>query len=252
MCQKLNKMSGCRNKNCQTNDISHVTFTFAHETGLFRPNVSYLRYISFRTRIEATPTSTRRNISPVALLSSKGKFQSKFWSHSVYTRATTRGYTWKCIAVALCTAPKGVAMRNPCNGSLSHEFMHVAADTENGILSAVISRANVKPFWHLWSVSRAVFRLTAAVKYASTSRCATSTLSRYCFNVIWHVIARQTCKLRASWRQGLPQPVLSAGRFTFCHALNTIARIVVFFTLRSLVKLCAHTYVRVRMNFCGR
>lgn len=38
-----------------------------------------------------------------------------------------RAYIPKCTAVALCIAPKGVAMRNLCNGSLSHEFMHVAA-----------------------------------------------------------------------------------------------------------------------------
>ena len=57
-----------------------------------------------------------------------GGFLNGNFCDTVYTdEPPVRAYTSKCTAVALCIAPKGEAMRNPCNGSLSHEFMHVAA-----------------------------------------------------------------------------------------------------------------------------
>lgn len=88
------------------------------------------------------------------------------WIHPVYTVSGRRAYTSKCTAVAVCIAPKGVAMRNPCNGSLSREFMHVAGwHRKPGYFWPLFRerQAFLTPLKCLSAVSR----LTTAMKYGS-------------------------------------------------------------------------------------
>lgn len=63
---------------------------------------------------------------------------------------------------------------------------------ENGILSTVISHVNVKPFWHLWSVSLGGFQANRGYEiHLSVATHRSDISQRYCFNVIWHIITRQ-------------------------------------------------------------
>lgn len=96
-----------------------------------------------------------------------------FVTHRVYTRNTLAS---KCSRAM----HSHLAMRNPCNGSLSHEFMHVAA-AENGIVSTVISHRKRQAFLAPLKCLSAVSRLTAAMKYASPSRHAAPTLPAILF-----------------------------------------------------------------------
>lgn len=109
-----------------------------------------------------------RNISSVG--TARGIIGKSISGRPVYTRSTARAYTSKCTAVVLCIAPKGVAMRNPCNGSLSHEFMRVAAGSENRDTFDRYSTRERQAFSAPLKCFRRFPELTTVMKYENQRR----------------------------------------------------------------------------------